>query len=48
MRRRQPDNSDMKQLLGRELISIEDGIKKILHQGLFELKDFKPCFPPAS
>jgi UDP-glucose 4-epimerase len=39
MRRRQPDNSDMKLLLGRKLIRVESGIQKILKQGLFELKD---------
>jgi nucleoside-diphosphate-sugar epimerase len=43
MKRRQPDNSDMKILLGRELIVVEEGIKKILEEGLFELKDFKGC-----
>ena len=30
MTRRQPDNEKMKSLLGRELISVEDGIKNIL------------------
>ncbi|MES2588769.1 MAG: NAD-dependent epimerase/dehydratase family protein [Bacteroidota bacterium] len=30
MTRRQPDISKMKELLGRELVSLEDGIKKIL------------------
>lgn len=39
MRRRQPDNSDMKLLLGRELLNVEAGIKKILEAGLFEMKD---------
>ena len=43
MRRRQPDNSDMKKLLGRDLIVVEEGIKKILEEGLFELKDYKIC-----
>lgn len=43
MRRRRPDNSDMKKLLGRDLILIEEGIKKILKQGLFELKDEEIC-----
>lgn len=43
MRRRRPDNSDMKKLLGRDLILIEDGINKILKQGLFELKDEDIC-----
>ncbi len=38
MRRRQPDNSDMKILLGRELINLETGIKRILDKGLFEMK----------
>ncbi|MCQ2375808.1 MAG: NAD-dependent epimerase/dehydratase family protein [Salinivirgaceae bacterium] len=36
MRRRKPDNSDMKALLGRELIKVEEGIQKILEKGLFE------------
>lgn len=36
MRRRQPDNSDMKQLLGRELIKVDEGIRKIIEKGLFE------------
>ncbi|MBI9066671.1 MAG: NAD-dependent epimerase/dehydratase family protein [Salinivirgaceae bacterium] len=43
MRRRQPDNSDMKLLLGRKLIVVEEGIKKVLKEGLFELKDFEIC-----
>lgn len=30
MTRRQPDNTKMKEILGRELISIEDGIKKMM------------------
>jgi UDP-glucose 4-epimerase len=30
MTRRQPDNSKMKKLLGRELLSLEDGLKKII------------------
>lgn len=43
MRRRQPDNSDMKLLLGRDLIVVEEGIKKIIKEGLFELKDYVVC-----
>jgi len=43
MMRRQPDNSDMKKLLGRNLLSVEEGIKKILNEGLFELKYYKGC-----
>ena len=43
MRRRLPDNSDMKKLLNHELIDIESGIKNILNKGLFELKDYKQC-----
>ncbi len=39
MKRRQPDNSDMKLLLNKELIALEDGIKKILDIGLFEFLD---------
>jgi len=35
MTRRQPDNSKMKALLGRELISIEEGIKKLLDSPAF-------------
>jgi len=31
MTRRQPDNSKMKEILGRELISVEDGIKKMMN-----------------
>jgi len=30
MTRRQPDNSKMKAILGRELITVEEGIKKLL------------------
>jgi UDP-glucose 4-epimerase len=30
MTRRQPDNTKMKEILGRELISVEDGIKKMI------------------
>ena len=30
MARRQPDNTKMKEILGRELISVEDGIKKMI------------------
>jgi UDP-glucose 4-epimerase len=44
MKRRQPDNSEMKKLLNRELIDVETGIKKILKQGLFELENnIKGC-----
>lgn len=43
MKRRQPDNSDMKLLLKRDLIVVEDGIKKVLEEGLFELKHNKVC-----
>lgn len=43
MRRRQPDNSEMKKLLGRDLILVEQGIQKIIDNGLFELKDYKVC-----
>ncbi len=39
MQRRCPDNSMMKAVINRELISIEDGLKKILTEGLFELKN---------
>jgi UDP-glucose 4-epimerase len=37
MKRRCPDNSTMRKVLGRDLISLEEGIKKILDKGLFEL-----------
>jgi UDP-glucose 4-epimerase len=37
MKRRQPDNTGMKQLLNRELIVLEDGVKRILEEGLFEV-----------
>lgn len=37
MRRRQPDNSDMKKLLNRELTKVDEGIRKIIEKGLFEL-----------
>ena len=36
MKRRCPDNEDMKKILQRPLISIDDGIKKIVEEGLFE------------
>ena len=35
MTRRQPDNSKMKALLGRELITVEEGIKKLLNSDTF-------------
>ena len=35
MTRRQPDNTKMKALLGRELISLEEGIKKLLDSPAF-------------
>lgn len=37
MRRRQPDNTDMKALLNRPLIKVDEGIRKIIEKGLFEL-----------
>jgi UDP-glucose 4-epimerase len=43
MKRRQPDNSDMKKLLGRELLSVEQGIKKILDVGLYEQNNYIEC-----
>lgn len=39
MRRRLPDNTKMQEILGRKLISLEQGIKNILDEGLFELKN---------
>ncbi len=38
MTRRHPDITKMRKILGRPLISLETGIKKILQEGLFELK----------
>jgi UDP-glucuronate decarboxylase len=38
MRRRQPDNSQMKEILGRKLIPVMEGMQKIIEEGLFELK----------
>ncbi|MCX7862077.1 MAG: NAD-dependent epimerase/dehydratase family protein [Bacteroidales bacterium] len=38
MRGRRPDITKMKQLLHRPFITLEEGIKKILIEGLFELK----------
>ena len=35
MTRRQPDNSNMKKILGRELISLEEGIKKMMGDKLY-------------
>ena len=35
MSRRQPDNSKMKALLGRELITLEEGVKKLLESAKF-------------
>ncbi len=35
MTRRQPDNTKMKKILGRELISVEEGIKKLLENNTF-------------
>lgn len=36
MKRRRPDNTEMKTILGRDLIPLKDGIQKILDQGLYE------------
>lgn len=38
MRGRRPDIQKMKQLINRPFVSLEEGIKKILEEGLFELK----------
>lgn len=38
MKARQPDINKMKRLLNRQLLPLEQGIKKILEEGLFELK----------
>ena len=35
MTRRQPDNTKMKSILNRELISIEEGIKRLMEDALF-------------
>lgn len=37
MKRRRPDNTEMKSILGRNLISLKEGIQKILDQGLYEI-----------
>ncbi len=39
MKRRKPDISKMKKLLDHEPITLEEGIKKIIKQGLFELQN---------
>lgn len=36
MKRRKPDNSKMLKVLNRDLLPIEEGLKKIIAQGLFE------------
>ena len=41
MKRRKPDISKMKKLIDHKPITLEQGIKKIIKQGLFELKDYK-------
>jgi len=38
MKRRMPDNSRMKKLLGRELLPLEEGIKKVLDQTKYILE----------
>jgi len=43
MKRRQPDNSEMKRLIGRNLLSVEEGIKKLLEIGLYESINYKAC-----
>lgn len=39
MRRRCPENSMMRNILDRPMMSLEDGIRKILKEGLFELRN---------
>ena len=39
MRRRLPDNTTMRKILGRELIGLEQGITNVLNNGLFELNN---------
>ncbi|MDA3911313.1 MAG: NAD-dependent epimerase/dehydratase family protein [Bacteroidales bacterium] len=39
MKRRCPDNSMMREIIKRPLLSLEDGINKILKEGLFELNN---------
>lgn len=39
MKRRCPDNSKMLEVIDHELISLEDGIKRIIKEGLFELEN---------
>ena len=41
MTRRCPDNSDMLKVLDRPMISLEDGLRKIIKQGLFEINESK-------
>ncbi len=36
MKRRKPENTPMIEILARPLLSLEDGIEKILKTGLFE------------
>lgn len=36
MKRRRPDNTEMKEILGRDLIRLREGLKKILEIGLYE------------
>jgi UDP-glucose 4-epimerase len=38
MARRCPDNSKMRSLLGRELITIDEGLKKLLENPQFQIK----------
>lgn len=37
MKRRRPDNTEMKSILNRDLITLRDGLKKILDEGLYEI-----------
>lgn len=39
MTRRCPDNKDMVEVLDRPLISLEDGLRRIIEQGLFEINN---------
>jgi len=36
MKRRRPDNTEMKRILGRDLIPLREGLKKIIKNGLHE------------
>ncbi|MFO7863191.1 MAG: NAD-dependent epimerase/dehydratase family protein [Salinivirgaceae bacterium] len=39
MKRRRPDNTEMKSILGRDLMSLKDGLAKIIEKGLYEYNE---------